>query len=73
MMRGLYRRAMLPFGPLHAVPTPENRRYLAARRRLHAMIDALLTSRSTEDIEDTEDTAVDVLRAGRLRMTARPR
>ena len=59
MMRGLYRRAMIPFAPLHAVPTPENRRYLAARRRLHAIVDGLLASPSTED-----DSAVSVLHAG---------
>jgi pentalenene oxygenase len=63
MMRGLYRRAMIPFAPLHAVPTPENRRYLTARRRLHAVVDTLLAQPSTED---TGDTAVDVLRAGGL-------
>lgn len=61
MMRGLYRRAMIPVAPLHAVPTPENRRYRTARRRVHGLVDELLASPSTED-----DAAVSALRASGL-------
>jgi cytochrome P450 len=48
MMRGLYRRAIVPVAPLHALPTPLNRRYLATRTRLHALVEKLLAM-STED------------------------
>jgi cytochrome P450 len=54
LMRGLYRRAMIPLAPLHALPTPENRRYLDSRRQLHELVGELVlasvgSSKSTED------------------------
>jgi len=44
MMRGLYRRAIVPVPRVHVL----DRRYLAARRRLHDLTDELLTA-STVD------------------------
>lgn len=48
MMRGLYRRAIIPVPRVHALPTPLNRRYLNTRKRLHTLVDELLVT-STED------------------------
>jgi cytochrome P450 len=60
LMRGLFRRAMIPVAPLHRVPTPANRQYVGARQRVHGLVDELLARPSTEDA------AVSVLRASGL-------
>lgn len=52
LMRGLYRRAMIPMAPLHALPTPENRRYLDARRQLHELVAELVFAASAGSTKD---------------------
>ncbi|MGH3939558.1 MAG: cytochrome P450 [Pseudonocardiaceae bacterium] len=42
---GLGRRAALPFRWLHALPTPQNRRFNSAVDRLHRIVDQLITDR----------------------------
>ncbi|WP_051871599.1 cytochrome P450 [Streptomyces sclerotialus] len=42
---GIYQRVMLPLGPLYRLPTPGNRRYRSACKRLHSAIDGIIAER----------------------------
>ncbi|CAM5520933.1 cytochrome P450 [Streptomyces aurantiogriseus] len=51
IFKGVYRRMIAPIGPLHRLPTPENRRFDRARARLCAIIDETVRARRSAGSE----------------------
>ncbi|GGS98865.1 cytochrome P450 [Streptomyces chromofuscus] len=45
VVRGLFARTVVPVDAVFRVPTPANRRYRHALRRLHALVDAIIAER----------------------------
>lgn len=45
VVRGLFVRTVVPVDAVFRIPTPANRRYRSALRRLHELIDAIVTER----------------------------
>ncbi|MFI9612703.1 cytochrome P450 [Streptomyces sp. NPDC052023] len=68
VVRGLFVRTVVPLDAVFRVPTPANRRYRGALRRLHALIDAIIAERRSapprEDLLGTLLAARDGASAG---------
>ncbi|MFF4349826.1 cytochrome P450 [Streptomyces sp. NPDC001530] len=54
IFKGVYRRMIAPIGPLHRLPTPENRRFDRARARLCAIIDETVRARRSAGSENED-------------------
>ncbi|MGH3698976.1 MAG: cytochrome P450 [Pseudonocardiaceae bacterium] len=54
VVKGIFTRTVLPIAWLHRIPTPENRRYQAASRRLHDTIDQVITDYRAHDTDRSD-------------------
>jgi cytochrome P450 len=51
LLKGVFTRTVLPITWFHRIPTPENRRYQAALRHLHDIIDQVITDYRAHDTD----------------------
>lgn len=62
LLRGFVRRAFLPVGVLHKIPTPENRRYDRAGKRSHEIVNGFISAYRAKGT-DQENLLSDMLNA----------
>jgi cytochrome P450 len=52
VMEGMYKRVVAPFGPLHKLPTPDNRRFEGARNRLDDLVNRIIAEARQAGTDD---------------------